>query len=153
MDTFYNNQRDKPCQAYLPDLLRLRYGTPTPSANSTPLFSIAVVAKYLNLNLRRAKLLVQNYFRTLAAQSRPSARYSPSQAEIDAVLDPDTMAALAPLSLKERVKYLKEEFNFDQRFALSHLTKVYKHNKVRYKDIKLVKRNFKYSDQDFEDMA
>ena len=69
------------------------------------------------------------------------------------MLDPDTMAALAPLSLKERVKYLKEEFNFDQRFSLSHLTKVYKHNKVRYKDIKLVKRNFKYSDQDFEDMA
>ena len=63
------------------------------------------------------------------------------------------MREMAPLSLKERVKYVNEKF---PGAALTRylLTKLYKHHKVKYKDIRVDKTNiYKYSDQDFENMT
>ena len=63
------------------------------------------------------------------------------------------MREMAPLSKVERVKYINEKFP-DTNITLHYLNKLYKANKVRYKDIRVIKRNiYKYSDEDMINMT
>ena len=51
-----------------PKILQLRYGDTSPAVKSSALFSMAAVAKYININVNEAYAIERKYFRDLNSQ-------------------------------------------------------------------------------------
>ena len=85
-------------------VLRLRYGTRTPSREAGALFSMAVVAKYLQVSYRHVASIVSRYFyRKYQAKPR-NTKLTKAQEEV--VTSRSFLAAHVTWTLAERAKYL-----------------------------------------------
>ena len=91
--TLFFRHRDKFDQSHI---LRLVYGTTTPTKTDPKLFTILQVAKYLRLQVRRAQRLHDNFFREEA--NKRGYRAIPKD-QIRYIVDNQTLIKMAELNL------------------------------------------------------